>query len=89
MSSPYLEVTYRHGRTLAAYLHLERRPGDGAASTRAAGNGIVVDFASDGRPIGVEITSPRSFDARDLNRILAELHIAPVPLEDLAPLGTP
>src|SRR5688500_8152473 len=54
----YLEVTFRHGRPLAAYLVLPRRARDRSARTRRAAPGLVIDFTADGRPIGIEITAP-------------------------------
>jgi uncharacterized protein YuzE len=82
----YLEVTYRHGKPLAAYLHLERKPGDVAARTEEIEPGLAVDFAEDGRAIGVEIVSPRTVTAEALNRALCSLHLEPVAAAELAPL---
>lgn len=85
MKQPYLEVTYRHGRAMAAYLYLPREEGDASARTAKAGSGILVDFAADGRPIGVEITSPSQVSAEDLNAVLASLGLPPLDPADLAP----
>ena len=54
MSKPYLEVTYRKGKPFAAYLYLDRRPGDSAVRSQRRED-FVVDYAKDGRPIGVEL----------------------------------
>jgi hypothetical protein len=54
MSKPYLEITYRQGKAFAAYLYLDRRPGDASGRTERHGNWIV-DYAHDGRAIGIEI----------------------------------
>lgn len=54
--------------------------------TERSDGGLLVDFAVDGRAIGVEITSPSKLDLSQLNRVLARLgHEAARP-EDLAPL---
>ncbi|MBM4063598.1 MAG: DUF2283 domain-containing protein, partial [Planctomycetes bacterium] len=58
MKHSYLEVTFRRGRPLAAYYYLPRRDGDSSVRTERASGGLVVDFAADGRPIGIEITAP-------------------------------
>jgi uncharacterized protein YuzE len=85
MSRPYLEVTYRLGKPLAAYLYLERRPGDKAANTQRRGE-LLVDLAADGRPIGIEFTSIVGVDLAAVNRILLEARHAAVSAGDLAPL---
>lgn len=86
MTRPYLEVTFRHGRPLAAYLYLPRRRGDRSVSTRRVPPGLVIDLAADGRPIGIEITAPKRVTARGLNRVLRELGVAPISPGDLAPI---
>jgi len=86
MRHSYLEVTYRKGRALAAYYYLPRRDGDESFRTERVGGGLLVDFASDGTPIGVEISSPSQLDLRGLNEVLMRLGHEPVGPEDLAPL---
>jgi uncharacterized protein YuzE len=86
MKQSYLEVTYAGGRPLAAYYYLPRRDGDQSVRTERVEGGLLVDFAEDGRPIGIEIPSPARFDARDLNAALVRLGVKPVRPEDLAPL---
>lgn len=86
MKRSYLEVTYRKGRPLAAYYYLPRQDGDRSARTERAEGGLLVDYAADGRPIGIEITSPSLLEVAALNRVLVRLGQAPVLPEDLAPL---
>lgn len=86
MRHSYLEVTYRKGRPLAAYYYLPRRDGDRSARSESAGDGLVVDYASDGRPIGIEITAPSRLELGRLNQLLSGLGQGPVAREDLAPL---
>lgn len=82
----YLEVTYGQGKPVAAYLTLPRQPGDRAEETRRFGHGLLVDYAADGRPIGVEITSPSVATLADLNGLLAQLGEPPLGAEEWAPL---
>jgi hypothetical protein len=82
----YLEVTFRHGRALAAYLYLPRRPRDHSVRTKRARPGLVIDLAADGRPIGIEITAPSRVTVTALNRVLRSLGQAPLKRADLAPL---
>ncbi len=86
MKHSYLEVTYRNGRPLAAYYYLPRRASDSSARTERVGGGLLVDFSSDGRPIGIEISSPKQLDLRLLNKTLVNLGQEPVRPEDMAPL---
>lgn len=86
MSEPYLEVTYRHGRPLAAYFYLPRRAGEKSVRTRRVAPGLILDVAADGRPIGIEITAPTRLRVTALNRVLRAFGLAPLTRADLAPL---
>lgn len=86
MNEPYLEITYRHGRPLAAYLYLPRRSKDRSHRTAAVAPGIIVDFHRDGRPIGIEITAPGKMSLGGLNKVLRDLGLPPAKRADLAPL---
>jgi hypothetical protein len=86
MTESYLEITYRHGRALAAYLYLPRRPRDRSSRSMAAAPGLVVDFHRDGRPIGIEITAPGKVSLFALNKVLRGLGQPPAKRADLAPL---
>ena len=86
MKQPYLEVTYRHGRALAAYYYLPRLARQRSARTRKVDPGLIIDLAANGDPLGIEITAPAQLTVAILNRILRELGCAPVRRADLAPL---
>lgn len=86
MKQSYLEVTYRKGRAIAAYLYLPRLADDKSARTERADGGFLVDYSADDRPLGIEITSPSSLDLVQLNRLLEGLGHQPVEPEDVAPL---
>ena len=86
MQWPYLEVTFRHGRPLAAYLYLPRAPGDKSRRTERAGAGLVVDYTESGKAIGVEITAPEKVNIAELNRVLAGLQLPALKEADVAPL---
>jgi hypothetical protein len=87
MSQRYLEVTFRRGKPLAAYLYLPRRMGDTSARVEPHGPGYLVDRTDDGRPIGVEMPSPSLVTVEGLNRVLSELNLDPVAPEEVAPVG--
>jgi uncharacterized protein YuzE len=84
----YLEMAYRHGKCMAGYLYLPRRQGDSAARSQEAAPGLVVDYAADGRPIGIEITSPSAVSPEAVNALLVQLHQEALAREELAPLLT-
>ncbi len=86
MKEPYLEVTYRKGRALAAYFYLQRSARQKSVRTRQVRGGLIVDFAANGKPIGIEITAPEQLTLSALNRLLRELGCAQVRRADLAPL---
>lgn len=86
MKNSYLEVTFRHGRPLAAYLYLPRQPTDRSYRTERAEPGLVIDFNRSGKPIGVEITAPAKLSAAALNRVLRRFGLPTVTRADLAPL---
>lgn len=87
MKQSYLEVTYRKGRPLAAYFYLPRREGDTSVRTESDANGLLIDYAADGRPIGIEITSPDAVDLVRLNALLGRLGCQPATPDDLLPLA--
>lgn len=68
MKNSCLEVTFRHGRLLAAYLYLPRQPTDRSYRTKRMEQGLVIDFNRSGTPIGIEITAPTKLSAVVLNR---------------------
>jgi len=86
MRRPYLEVTFRKGKPLAAYLHLPRPSGAKAARCEERGGGLVVDFAASGEAIGIEITAPSLVDLVTVNQLLHDLGASELVREDLAPL---
>jgi uncharacterized protein YuzE len=86
MKELYLEVTFRHGRPLAAYLYLPRRADEKSSSTRRVEPGMVIDFGESGNPIGIEITAPSRISLAAINGLLAELGLPPAAQADLAPL---
>jgi len=86
MKSSYLEVTFRRGRPLAAYLYLPRAPGDKSDHVEQAGSGLLVDYTADGKPIGIEITAPTQVSTAELNRVLASIQAPGLTDQDIAPL---
>lgn len=86
MKNRFLEITYRKGRPLAAYLYLARKPDDKAGRTERQEDGLLIDYTDDGRPIGIEITAPTKVTLASINQALSSAHQDPVNADDLAPL---
>jgi uncharacterized protein YuzE len=86
MKRPYLEVTFRKGRPVAAYLYLPRPSGVKSARTVEVRPTILVDYAATGEPIGIELTAPTNVDAALVNTVLKDLGIGPLEPAELAPL---
>ena len=85
MSPAQLQVTYRKGRFIAAYLSLSRRPGDPSVRTLVR-EPFVVDFAADGRALGVEIFDRPKALLNKLNAVLDEIGVKPLTKADVAPI---
>jgi uncharacterized protein YuzE len=87
MKQQYLEVTYRKGKPLAAYLYLPRQLEDRSARCEKVGEDLVIDFTADGRPIGLEIVNPTAVTLAEINAVLERLQQPPMAAGDLAPLA--
>ncbi len=86
MRQRYLEVTFRKGKPLAAYLYLPRQAGVKSIRTVESSAGILVDYAANGEPIGLEITAPAHVTVDQINTVLETLGLSSMSEEDLAPL---
>jgi len=83
-----LEIAYRRGTAIVAYLYLPRRSSDVNARTVAGEAGLVTDYTDDGRAIGIEITSPSVLTLPSLNAALAAAQQPPAAPDDIARLLT-
>jgi hypothetical protein len=86
VTRPYLEVTYRKGRPLAAYYSLPRRPGQKVHRSRAVEAGLVVDLDREGEPLGIEITAPTVVTLAAMNRVLRGLGLPTLTRAEFEPL---
>jgi len=86
MKEPYLEVTFRHGRAIAAYYYLPRTGSQKSTRTRRVEPGLIIDFTTEGQPIGIEITTPAKVSLAALNAVLQELGYPSATHADLAPV---
>jgi hypothetical protein len=86
MRDRYLEVTFRKGRVLAAYLYLPRPAGVRSTRTESASPGILIDFGPGDSVIGIEITSPGAITVDSINAILTRIGQPRASAEEMAPL---
>lgn len=86
MTKRYLQITYRNGRPLAAYFYLPRQLGDKSSKSVKCDAGLILDYAADGRAIGIEISAPRATTLESFNRALATANLEPIAAEELLPL---
>jgi uncharacterized protein YuzE len=83
-----LQITYRKGRVMAAYLYPAGEIGEKSARTEPSQDDLlVVDYAANGRPIGIEIVSPDAVTFARLNELLKKLGMHPLEEEDYRPLS--
>ena len=85
-NGPYLEVTYRQGKAMAAYLYLPRQAKDRSVRTRRVSPGLIIDLTARGRAIGIEITAPSKVTIAAINRALRSIGASPMTRADLAPM---
>ena len=86
MPEAYLEASYRNGKLLAAYLHLGPRAGRKSVRTEEIGPALLVDYAANGDPMGVKITTPDLVTTRDVNAVLRKLGLPEMTPGQLHPL---
>ena len=87
MHERYLEITYRRGKPMAAYLYLPRRENDKSQRVVQEEYGLIVDITEDGRPIGIEILSPQQISLAAINVVLAKFALPPLDRQEMAPLA--
>jgi uncharacterized protein DUF2283 len=85
MTSPTLEITFRKGRPLAAYLHLSsvRRK---AGATRELAPNVLGDFDKRGTLLGLEILAFDRATVARINDALVSCGYRALPAKELAPL---
>jgi hypothetical protein len=68
-------------------LHLSHTTNEKSAKTVPSPDGLlVVDYAANEQPIGIEITAPLAVSLERLNSLLADLGQSPLPERDYLPV---
>jgi hypothetical protein len=86
MHERYLEITFRRGKPISAYLYLPRLENDKSLRVAKESHGLLVDLTEDGRPIGIEILSPNKVSLSVINEVLAKYSLPLLNGEEAAPL---
>lgn len=86
MNPVSLQVTYRKGEPFAAYIYLPREPGRKSARTEEFAPGLLIDYAADGAPLGIEIVSPGYVPVEEIYRAFDQLGVGRPAPSELAPL---
>jgi len=86
MQQHYLEVTFRKGRIVAAYLYLPRPVGVRSAKTKELAPGLLADLSATGALIGLEITAPSLATVQSINAALKVLGHPPIDPVEFLPL---
>ncbi|MCC6125325.1 MAG: DUF2283 domain-containing protein [Pirellulales bacterium] len=87
MHGRYLEITFRRGEPIAAYLYLPRLENEKSCRVQKMGQGMIVDLSEEGRPLGIEILSPQKVSPAMINEILAKYSLPPLGEKEAAPLA--
>jgi uncharacterized protein YuzE len=85
MKDIYLEITFRKGKALAAYIYLSKKSNSHVNKSRKLSEGIVADFDDDESIIGLEITAPNKINILKINTVLSNYNIQ-LSEQELAPL---
>lgn len=86
MKDKYLEITFRKGKVVAAYLYLTRDTKGASTHTKKEKEEIIIDFNRSGEVIGIEITAPAKVSITEINEILEYYHLSPLTPQEFAPL---
>ncbi len=87
MNDRYLEITFRRGKPLAAYLYLTGKKGTWCTKTIKIDERLIADYDQDGVPIGLEIISPATASVQQIKDALEKIDVEPIDENELAPLS--
>ncbi len=82
MKTVSLQITYRKGKPFAAYIYLSHRRGQKSVRTEAITEDLLIDYAQDGTPLGIEIVSPEIVSIDEIQSVFDRLGLSrPEPVE--------
>ena len=80
-----IQITFRKGRPLAAYLRIQGTRAN-VARTKKITSSLLVDFDERGTPVGLEILAFDAGTVERINKVLVSLGHPALPKRELAPL---
>jgi uncharacterized protein YuzE len=86
MKTLSLQITYRKGKPFTAYIYLAHAPGLKSARTEQVSPEVLIDYAEDGTPLGIEVVSPGSVSPDEVAAAFGRLGLEPPSATELAPL---
>ena len=86
MKTVSLQITYRKGKPFAAYIYLSPRLGQASARTEEVSPDLLIDYAQDGTPLGIEVVSPGYVSVEEIQGVLDGLGLGRLEPAELAPL---
>ena len=87
MKTVSLQITYRKGKPFAAYIYLSHRGGQKSVRTEAITEDLLIDYAQDGTPLGIEIVSPGFVSIEEIQGVFDRLGLSRVEPVELEPLN--
>ena len=86
MKTVSLQITYRKGKPFAAYIYLSRQNGQKSVRTEAISEDLLIDYAQDETPLGIEIVSPEMVSIDEIQAVFDHLGLGRPSLIELEPL---
>ncbi len=86
MKTVSLQITYRKGKPFAAYIYLSHRRGQKSVRTEAITEDLLIDYAQDGTPLGIEIVSPEIVSIDEIQSVFDRLGLSRPELVELEPI---
>ena len=86
MKTVSLQITYRKGKPFAAYIYLSHKHGQKSARTEAITEDLLIDYAQDDTPLGIEIVSPGIVNIDEIQLVFDRLGLSRLEPAELEPL---
>ena len=86
MKTVSLQITYRKGKPFAAYIYLARQHNQKSVRTEAITEELLVDYAQDGTPLGIEVVSPGTVSIDEIQHVFDRLDLGKIEPVELEPL---
>ena len=86
MKTVSLQITYRKGEQFAAYIYLAPSNGKKSSRTEEVTEDLLIDYAEDGTPIGIEVVSPGYVSIDDIQSVFDRIGLGRPAASELLPL---